>query len=45
MNDLDIEFSNFQERISEMLDQKIQDACLNYMESEDSKEDSDETNQ
>ena len=44
MNDLDIEFSNFHERISEMLDQKIQDACLNYMESEDSKEDSDETN-
>lgn len=42
MTDLEQEFADFQERVNEMLDQKIQDACLNYMESTDSEDDSDE---
>lgn len=42
MTNLEQEFSDFQERVNEMLEQKLQDACLNYMESKDSEDDSDE---
>lgn len=42
MIDLDTEFNEFKERINEMLEQKIQDACLERLESE--KDDSDEAN-
>ena len=42
MTDLEQEFNDFQERINEMLDKKIQDACLDHMESVDSEDDSDE---
>lgn len=45
MTDLEQEFNDFQERINEMLDKKIQDACLDRMESVDSEDDSDEADQ
>lgn len=41
MNDIDIEYANFKEYAKKLLDYKISNACIDYLEQHN--EDSDET--